>query len=283
VGKISSIKFDKHHYQIKPPNGLIRLNIKEIWDYKDLLYILIMRNIKVRYKQTIIGFAAAIVPPFTSMIVFTIFFGKIAGIPSDKIPYAIFVYSGLLYWNYFSSALSSASSSFVADAGIIQKVYFPRLILPLSTSITPMIDFSIAFVILFLVMIYYHFTPHFTGILLIPFLLLIAFLTATGIGLFAASINVKYRDVNYAIAFIVSIMLYVTPVIYPISIIPVKFQWLMYANPIAGVVTTARYSLLGTGTIDWKILFISLGISLMLFLIGIIYFRKTERFFADVI
>lgn len=271
------------HYEIKPPNGLIHLDLNELWCYRDLLYILIVRNIKVRYKQTVIGIAGAIVPPFMSMIVFTVFFGKIAGIPSDNIPYAIFVYSGLIYWNYFSSALTQASSSFVADAGIIQKVYFPRLILPLSTSITPMIDFAIALIILFVIMVFYRFNPHMIGIAIMPILLIIAFLTATGIGLLSASVNVKYRDVGYAISFFVSIMMYVTPIIYPISIIPVKYQWLMYANPIAGVVTNARYSLLGTGEVDWLVLLISFGISLILFSIGMIYFRKTERYFADII
>lgn len=274
---------NNNNYIIRPPKGLVNLSLNELWRYKDLLYIFIGRNVKVRYKQTIIGFAGAIVPPFMSMVVFSIFFGKLAGIPSDNIPYAIFVYSGLLYWNYFSSALSAASSSFIADAGIIQKVYFPRMILPLSTSITPMIDFAIALVILFIIMIFYHFTPHFIGILLIPILLIVSFLTATGIGLFSASINVKYRDVSYAITFLVSILMYVTPVIYPISIIPVKYQWLIYANPIAGVVTVARNSLLGTGQINWGILFISFVISLGFFLIGTIVFRKTERFFADII
>lgn len=272
-----------YFYEIKPPTSLIKINLKEIWQYRDLLYILIMRNVKVRYKQTVIGVAAAIIPPFASMVIFTIFFGKLAGIPSDKIPYAIFVYSGLLYWNYFSSALTSASASFVADAGIIQKVYFPRLIIPLSTSITPMIDFAIALVILFLIMIYYHFTPHVIGVVLIPLLLIIAFLTATGIGLLAASINVKYRDVTYAITFFIQIFLFMTPIIYPISIVPPRFQWLIFINPIAGVVTTARNSLLGTNPINWHTVLISLGISALLFFIGTLYFRKTERFFADII
>lgn len=276
-------KKQTYYCEIKPPNGLIQIDLKELWSYRDLLYILIMRNIKIRYKQTIIGLAGAIVPPFASMVVFTIFFGKLAGIPSDNIPYAIFVYSALIYWNYFSSALNAASGSFISDAGIIQKVYFPRIILPLSTSITPMIDFAIALVILFLIMVYYHFTPHFMGIVLFPVLLLVSFLTATGIGLLSASLNVKYRDVNYAITFFIGVLLYVTPVIYPVSIVPVQFRWLVFANPIAGVVTTARSSLLGTNPIDWKILLISLGISIVLFIIGTIYFRKAERFFADII
>lgn len=281
IKKMKKNSFD--HYKIEPHDGLVQIDLKELWYYRDLLYILILRNIKVRYKQTFLGVTAAILPPFVSMVIFTVIFGKLAKIPSDNIPYAIFVYSGLLYWNYFSSALSQASSSFVADAGIIQKVYFPRLILPLSTSITPMIDFAIALVILFLISFYYHFTPHLAGILLIPILLLISFFTATGVGLISASAQVKYRDVNYAIGYLIQVLMYVTPVIYPVSIIPKKLQWIMFLNPIAGVITNARNSLLGTAPIDWKILLISLGISLVLFFIGLIYFRKAERFFADII
>lgn len=280
---ISKEQFKSLTYEITPPKGLIRFNLKEIWQYRDLLYILIMRNIKVRYKQTIVGFAGAIISPFFSMVIFTVIFGKLAKIPSDNIPYAIFVYSGLLYWTYFSTAISGASASFVSDASIIQKVYFPRLILPLSTSITPMIDFGIAFVILCLLIVYYHFTPALLGFLLIPVLLLITFCTATGIGLIAASLNVKYRDVSSALSFFVQILLYATPIIYPVSIIPQQWQWLIYINPIAGVVTSARNSMLRTASVDWKILLLSLGVSLVLLFIGIIYFRKTEKYFADIL
>jgi len=277
------IEENSQYYEITPPNGLIRLNLKEIWQYKDLLYILVLRNIKVRYKQTIVGFAGAIISPFFSMIIFTLVFGKLAKIPSDNIPYAIFVYAGLLYWNYFSAALSGASTSFVAEAGIIQKVYFPRLILPLSTSITPMIDFAIAITILGLLMIYYHFTPSLLGFFLIPVLLLIIFFTATGIGLISASLNVRYRDTSYALSFIIQVLLYLTPIIYPVSIVPKQFQWLIFINPIAGVVTSARNSMLRTAPVDWFILLISLGVSFMLLVLGIIYFRKAEKYFADVI
>jgi len=270
-------------YTIEPPKGLVRLNLKEIWQYRDLLYILVVRNIKVRYKQTMVGFAGAIISPFFSMVIFTIIFGKLAKIPSDNIPYAIFVFSGLLYWNYFSAALNGASYSFISDAGIIQKVYFPRLILPLSTSITPIIDYTIALVILGCIMIYYHFAPALLGFLLIPVLLLITFCTATGIGLIAASLNVKYRDVSYALSFFIQILLYLTPIIYPVSIIPRQFQWLIFINPIAGVVTSARNSLLGTAPVNWTILLISFAVSFILLVLGIIYFRKAESYFADII
>lgn len=270
-------------YEIKPPSGLIRLNLKEIWQYRDLLYILVMRNIKVRYKQTIVGFAGALISPFFSMIIFTLVFGKLAKIPSDNIPYAIFVYTGILYWNYFSTALNGAGASFLTDAGIIQKVYFPRLILPLSTSITPMIDFAIALAFLGLLMIYYHFVPSVLGFFLIPMLLLITFCTATGIGLLVASLNVRYRDASYALSLFVQVLLYLTPIIYPVSIVPKQYQWLIFINPIAGVVTSARNSMFATAPVNWQILLISLGVSLLLLFLGIIYFRRAESYFADVL
>lgn len=279
------MKYQKDNlvYEIKPPSGLVRLNLKEIWQYRDLLYILVMRNIKVRYKQTIVGFAGAIISPFFSMVIFTVVFGKLAKIPSDNIPYAIFVYTGILYWNYFSTALNGASASFLTDAGIIQKVYFPRLILPLSTSITPMIDFAIALAFLGLLMIYYHFVPSVLGFFLIPMLLLITFCTATGIGLLVASLNVRYRDASYALSLFVQVLLYLTPIIYPVSIVPKQFQWLIFINPIAGVVTSARNSMFATAPVNWQILLISLGVSLLLLFLGIIYFRRAESYFADVL
>lgn len=270
-------------YIIKPPSGLIKINLKEIWQYRDLLYILVLRNIKIRYKQTVVGFAGAIISPFFSMVIFTLIFGVLAKIPSDNIPYAIFIYSGLLYWTYFTAALNGASSSFVAEAGIIQKVYFPRLILPLSTSITPMIDFFISLVFLILLMVYYHFTPHLLGFLLLPILLIITFATATGIGLFVASLNVKYRDASYVLGVFVQALLYLTPIIYPVSIVPPAYQKLIFINPIAGVVTIARSSMLGTSKVDWNILLISLAISLVFLVLGIIYFRRMERYFADIL
>ncbi|MCL5407580.1 MAG: ABC transporter permease [Patescibacteria group bacterium] len=268
---------------IRPSGGKVRLHLDEIWRYRDLIYILVMRNVKIRYKQTIVGIAGAIISPLFSMIIFTVFFGKLAKLPSDNVPYAIFVFSGLLYWNYFSTALLNVNQSFLADANIIQKVYFPRLVLPLSTSITPLVDFGIALIILCGLMVFYHFSPSFMGFLLLPVFLLIAFLTATGIGLVSASLNVRFRDVTYALSFFLQLLLYLTPIIYPVSIIPKQYQWLLFLNPMAGVVMTSRDSLLHTAPINWLFLFTSLVISLVLFLLGIIYFRRAEKSFADVL
>ncbi|MEI6040059.1 MAG: ABC transporter permease [Candidatus Berkelbacteria bacterium] len=274
---------EKTYYEIKPPKGLVHIDLKEIWAYRELLYIFVWRDIKVRYKQTAVGVMWAIFQPFFTMLIFTIFFGRFAKMPSDGVPYPIFVYAGLLLWNYFSNALSSASDSLIVSEGIIKKVYFPRLILPLSTTVTPVFDFFLALVVLFGLMIFYHFTPHFLGIILIPLLLLISLLSAWGLGVFLASVNVKYRDVRYILPFFIQIMLFLTPVIYPISIIPAKYQWLIYLNPMAGVIQTARTTLLGGGSVDWQILSMSFGISLILVIGGIYFFRKTERFFADIL
>lgn len=272
---------DNFSYEIKPPNGLIRLNLKEIWQYKDLLYILIWRNVKARYKQTAIGVSWVIFQPLVSMLIFTVFFGKLAKVPSDNVPYPVFVYTGLIFWNYFATALAGASNSLVEGQGIIKKIYFPRLIMPLASTITPLVDFILVFIILFGLMAFYHYAPGIFGILLMPVLILITFSFATGLGLILASLNVKYRDVGQAMPFFVQVLFFVTPVIYPVSIIPEKFQWLIYLNPMAGVATLARASLLRANSLDWRILIAAFAISMVFLIIGILYFRKTEHFFAD--
>lgn len=273
----------KTEYEIKPPKGLVNFNFPEIWRYRELLYVFAWRDIKVRYKQTAIGALWAIFQPFVTMIIFTVFFGGLAKVPSDGIPYPIFVYTGLLFWNYFSTALTNASNCLVENENIVKKVYFPRLILPVSTTVTPLIDFCFALLILFGLMIYYHFTPSFLGIVLIPVLLLISMLTASGLGFFLSAVNAKYRDVRYALPFFIQIMMYVTPVIYSVSIIPHKFQWIAYLNPMAGVISTARVVLLGTGSVDMIEAVIAPVVTIILFIIGLAYFRKTERFFADIL
>lgn len=269
-------------YEIIPPRGLVKINLAEIWRYRDLLYIFVWRDIKVRYKQTAIGVMWAVFQPLLTMIIFSFFFGRLAQIPSDGVPYPIFVYTGLLLWNYFSAALTNASDSLVAGESIIKKIYFPRLILPASTVITPAIDFVISFLVLGGLMAFYRFAPGWSGIVMMPVLLLISMLTALGVGLLFSAVNVKYRDVRYALPFFIQLGMYIAPVIYPVSLIPQKFQWITYINPMAGVITLARSLLLNTSVPNWNLLLISLAGSLVLFFIGLAYFRKTERFFADV-
>lgn len=270
-------------YEIKPPHGLIKIDFKEIWAYRDLLYIFIWRNIKIRYKQTLVGAGWAIFQPLLTMAIFTVFFGRLVKIPSDNIPYAIFVYAGLLYWNYFSAALTAASDSLITDESIIKKVYFPRIIVPIATSATPIIDFFLSFLIFFVLMIFFHFTPNLWGIVLIPILIFITFMAASGLGLFLASLNVKYRDARYILGFFIQTLFYITPVIYPASIIPEKFQWFFNLNPMSGVITVARDTLLHHRAPDWPLILISFGVSLLFLIGGVAYFRKTERFIADIL
>jgi len=274
---------DKLNYKILPPKRFASFNFSEIWRYRELFYIFVWRDIKVRYKQTAFGVLWAILQPFLSMVVFTFFFGRLAKMPSDGIPYPIFVYSGLLFWNYFASSVTSSSDSLISNEGIIKKVYFPRLILPLSTCFTPIIDFFIALLVLFGLMVFYKFTPPFLGIIFIPVLIFVSLLGAAGLGIFLTSINVRYRDVRYILPFFIQILLFLTPVIYPISIVPAKLQWVIFINPMAGVISLERSLLLRTSPADWRLLGISLVSGLILLVIGVFYFRKTEKSFADIL
>src|SRR3989344_5456937 len=203
---------------IKPKKTFSLEDILEIWRYKELLYFFVWRDLKVRYKQTMIGVAWAVFQPFMTMVVFSVFFCGLAKIPSDGVPYPIFVYVGLLFWQFFSGALSDTSVALIANQSIITKVYFPRLILPISSVITKFVDFLIAAVILLGLMFYYGYTPHISGFLIVPLLLFITFMASSGLGLFLASLNVRYRDVRYALPFFIQILLFLTPVIYPASI-----------------------------------------------------------------
>lgn len=268
---------------IKPQKGWLRIGFKELWDYRELAYFFVWRDIKIRYKQTIIGALWAIFQPLATMLIFTIFFGKFAKIPSDNIPYPIFVYVGLLLWNYFSFGLSHASESMVANSSIIQKIYFPRLLIPISSSLVGLVDFAVASVVLLGLMFFYHFSPNLMVIVYLPFLILITFLSSVGLGCFFASINVKYRDVRYVIPFFIQMVMFLTPVIYPLSMLSHKFKWFISFNPMSGVIENARRVVFSSGKVDWHLLVISIGISLVLFVCGIMYFRKTESFFADII
>ncbi|MFH1478608.1 MAG: ABC transporter permease [Candidatus Omnitrophota bacterium] len=268
---------------IKPQKGLFSIGVQELWDYRELLYFFVWRDLKVRYKQTAIGALWVIFQPLIAMLIFTFFFGRFAKMPSDGVPYPIFVYVGLLLWNYFSFGLSNSSNSMISNANIIQKIYFPRLIIPLSSSLVGLVDFIIASVILIVLMLYYQYTPSIEGILYMPLLVFITFLSSIGLGCFLASINVKYRDIRYVVPFFIQMLMFLTPVIYPVSMLGDKFKWFLAINPMSGVIETARGAILGIRVVDWQILSISMLISLSLFIFGIVYFRKTEKFFADII
>lgn len=267
---------------IRPKKLFSIKDITELWKYRELLYFFTWRDLKVRYKQTLVGAGWAIFQPFITMVVFSIFFGGLAKIPSDGVPYPIFVYVGLIFWQFFSSALSDTSNTLIANQAIITKVYFPRLILPISSVMTKIVDFIIASIILAGLMVYYGYLPNLNGILILPILLIITFMTAVGGGLLLAAINVKYRDVRYALPFLIQILLFLTPVIYPASIAG-QYSKILALNPMMGVIQNARAALLGTTPINWILIEMSIISSMILLIIGVYVFKKVERYFADII
>lgn len=256
--------------------------LQEFWQYRELFYFLVWREVKVRYKQTILGATWAIIQPFFTMIVFTLFFGKLAKMPSDGVPYPIFSYSALLPWTYFASALSFSGNSLLNNKNLITKVYFPRVAIPASSTFSGLVDFAIASGILMVMMIYYNVHPS-PKLLLWPVLIIPLVLLALGVGMILSALNVRYRDVKYTIPFITQLWLFITPIIYPTSIIPESFRPLAALNPLGGIIDAFRASLLPTRDINWQSLLISVLVTLCIFVCGAIYFRKTERTFADTV
>ncbi len=277
----------KTEFTIAAPKRWLSINWQELWRYRDLFLVLAWRDIAVRYKQTALGVVWAIFQPFVTMIVFTFIFNRMANITSgDSTPYPVFLYVGLLLWQYYSGTLTNASNSMISNASLIQKVYFPRLIVPATAATTGLIDLAISAVILVGMMIYFGVMPHLVGILILPILLACAVLSALGMGLLLASLNIKYRDVRFALPFFIQIMMYVTPVIYPVKMLdnyPVVKGLMLWLNPISGVITNARAGLLGQGSVDFGVLGISLLMSIVYFVCGLYYFRSTERYFADIV
>ena len=267
---------------IEPKTGWVPVDFREIWNYRELLYFLTKRDIKVRYKQTVLGGLWAVIQPAFTMIVFTLFFGRLAQMPSDGLPYPIFVYAGLLPWTYFANAVSASGNSLVGSANLITKVYFPRIVVPASAALAGLLDFFIALFVLAALMIYYQFLPGW-GILLFPFLVGLTFLCAVGVGLWLSALNVQYRDIRYAIPFLIQVWMFVSPVIYPVSLVKGNYQWLLALNPMGGVIHAYRASLLGHQPIDWQLLTLSALIILAIFLGGLYYFRRMEKVFADVV
>ncbi|HUU69819.1 MAG TPA: ABC transporter permease [Planctomycetota bacterium] len=256
--------------------------LREIWQYRELFYFLVWRDVKVRYKQTVLGAAWAVIQPFFSMVVFTLFFQRLANMPSDGIPYPIFSYSALIPWTYFSTAISTAGNSLVANSNLLTKVYFPRVAVPASSAFGGIVDFSIASVVLLAIMAYYRFSPQWS-LLLWPVLVVPLVVLALGVGMFMAALNVRYRDIRYALPFFVQIWLFVTPIIYPTSIIPEKFRVLMFLNPLAGIIEGFRACVFPQREINWALLSVSIVTTVVIFIVGALYFRKTERTFADIV
>jgi len=272
---------------IRPPKGFVGLNWRELWRFRDLFVVLAWRDISVRYKQTVLGALWAIFQPLVTMVIFTFIFNRVAKVESgDGTPYPIFLYVGLLFWQYYSGTLTKASDSMVLNAGMVQKIYFPRLILPAASAITGFVDLAVSSIILVIMMIYYGFVPHLVGIAILPCLLVCMLLSSLGTGLVLASLNVKYRDVRYALPFLIQTLMYVTPVIYPVAMLakyPIIKECMLWLNPMSGVISNARAGILGNSPIDWHALLASTVSSIILFVIGLYYFRATERYFADVV
>jgi homopolymeric O-antigen transport system permease protein len=264
-------------------NERARLDLREIWAYRELLYFLAWRDFKVRYKQTAVGAAWALFQPLLMMIVFTIFFSRVIGIKAPGGNYAVFSFVALLYWNFFVNSFQSASNSMVNSQALITKVYFPRIIAPFASTLVSLADFGFAALVLASLMAFYGIEPGAAGLALVLPMLFVAFLWAAGLGMFLAAVNVKYRDVRYALPFLVQTMLFVTPVIYPVSFIPERFQLLMYANPMAGVITVMRAELLHQGGVDWAGVGLSVGVAVLAAAVGLRHFTRSERQFADII
>lgn len=271
---------------IEPPKTIMQIGWRELWAYRDLFLVLAWRDIAVRYKQTVLGILWVVLQPVMTMVVFTFIFNRMAGIESgDGTPYPVFLFTGLLLWQYFSSTVNNSAQSMVTNVGLIQKVYFPRLIIPVTSAVTALVDLLVSSVVLVVMMAYYGFMPRLAGAAVVPLLLLIVMLTAIGVGLFLSSVNVKYRDVRYALPFFINLCLYITPVIYPVSMLdryPVVKNVLVILNPIASAINGARAWLLGTLPIEWGTLVFALFVSSMYFLFGLFYFRRTESYFADI-
>jgi len=267
---------------IEPSRGLLHLDLRAVWQYRELLYFLVWRDVKVRYKQTVIGAGWVILQPLLTMVIFTVVFGHLAKIPSDGLPYAIFAYTALVPWNYFSQAMSRSGTSLVGDANLISKVYFPRLIIPLASVVTPAVDFFLPFLILLGLMVWFGIAPTW-GVLALPLFLLLALMTALAVGLWLSPLNVKYRDVGYTIPFFSQFWMYASPVVYPVSLVPEKWRLLYSLNPMAGVIEGFRWALLGKESPDFGVMAVSAAAVLVLLVGGIIYFKRMERTFADVV
>ena len=267
---------------IRPLKGWTPINLRELWSYRELLYFLTWRDIKVRYKQTLIGFAWAIIQPLFMMIVFSLFFGTLAKVPSEGIPYPLFTYAALLPWTLFANGVTIASNSLILGANLVQKVYFPRLLMPLASILSPLVDFAIAFVVLVGLMLYFGYYPQVTMLWILVFLLL-ELMLALGVGLWLSAINVEYRDVSHAVPFLVQLWLFASPVVYGTTFVPERFQ-VAYGliNPMVGIIDGFRWAILGTERPS-HLIFASVAIIIVILVSGAFYFRRREKAFADVV
>jgi lipopolysaccharide transport system permease protein len=272
----------QHKLLIRPSSGWVSLKLGELWEYRELLLFLVWRDIKVRYKQTALGAAWAIIQPLFTMLVFSLFFGRLAKIPSDGIPYPAFSYAALVPWTFFAQGLALASDSLVGSANLIRKVFFPRLVIPISAVLAGVVDFTIAFSMLLVLMLHYGITPT-RNIVWLPLLLLLSLSTSLGVGLWLSALNVKFRDVKYMVPFVSQFWMFATPIAYPSSMLSEPWRTLYGLNPMAGVIEGFRWALLGTHTAPGPMVLVSAGMSVVVLISGAFYFRRMEKTFADMV
>jgi lipopolysaccharide transport system permease protein len=268
--------------RVQPSRGWVSLQLRELWQYHELLYFLIWRDVKVRYKQTALGAAWAIIQPFFTMIVFSLFFGRLARVPSDGVPYPIFSYAALVPWTFFATGLANAANSLVGSANLVKKVYFPRLTIPVATVLSGLVDFALAFAVLLVMMLFYGVFPT-ANVLWLPALLLLALVTSLGVGLWLSAMNVQFRDVRYVVPFVTQFWMFATPIAYPSTLLSEPWRTLYALNPMVGVVEGFRWALLGTDTRPGPTIAVSAAAAVLLLVGGAFYFRRTERTFADVV
>lgn len=268
-------------FVIQPTKGFVAIDARELWHYRDLLYFLTWREISIRYKQTVLGFAWAIIQPLATTLVFTVFLGRLAKVPSDGIPYPVFAYLGLLPWTYFANAVTRSGTSLVTNSNLLSKVYFPRLLIPLSGVLSALVDFVIAFAILLVLMLIYS-VPITPSLLLVAPLMLVTALAAMGVGMWLAALNVEYRDVQHAVPFLMQLWMFATPVVYPVSGIKGRWRLLLSLNPLTGIIQAYRDSALNR-PLDWGALGLSLGVVVVVTVLGAWQFRRMERRFADIV
>lgn len=272
---------DRPIVTIEPSKGWISLGLRDLWAYRELIYFLTWRDVKVRYKQTLLGAAWAILQPLLTMIIFTLLFGRLAGIKSDGVPYPIFAYSGLLIWTFFANSVTNSGNSLVGSANLITKIYFPRMIIPGAAVAAGLVDLGLASLVLVVLMLYYQ-VPIGGGILMIPPLLFLTTLLALGVGMWLSALNVKYRDVRHAIPFLIQLWMFASPVIYPASILPARWRWVLELNPLTGIIENFRVALFG-GRFGWTSLSVSTAVTLIILVWSAYSFRRVEKTFADIV
>ena len=266
---------------IRPPRKWVPVDLRELWEYRELIAAFTMRDVRLRYKQTGLGIAWAVLQPLLTVVVFTIFFGGLAHLPTDGFPYPLFYISGLIAWNLFSDGLTRSTTSMVTNSNIMTKVYFPRMVVPLASIISPLMDFAVSFILVLAIMAYYGFVPT-INLIFLPLFLLLALASSLGVGLWLSALNVRYRDFQYTVPFLIQIGMFVSPLVYPASIVPKSLQIWYGLNPMAGVIEGFRWALLGDGTPSAMIL-VSVGMVILILVSGMFYFRRMEQYYADIV